>query len=145
MSEQDYSGHKERPTEPIVKPIIGNIAPLQARIAELEKEKNELMDSDRNNDKTRVPKDQWELLIKAAKKGMADAKINEEKDRHFKQLQAENDSLKAYERFYRHIRKCVDEKYSDCNHVICSICNDTFEHITQTSEQALQGKKGSEK
>ena len=78
MSEQDYSGHKERPTEPIVKPIIGNIAPLQARIAELEKEKSELMDSDRNNDKTRVPKDQWELLIKAAKKGMADAKINKE-------------------------------------------------------------------
>ena len=59
-------------------------------------------------------------------------------------LKAENERLKAYERFYKHIRKCVDEKYSDCNHVICAICNDTFERITQVSEQALQGKKGGE-
>ena len=55
MSEQDYSGHKERPTEPIVKPIIGNIAPLQARIAELEGAIRACRDSNDNGESYSSP------------------------------------------------------------------------------------------
>ena len=56
------------------------------------------------------------------------------------QLQAESGRLKACKVFYDHIRKCVDERYTDCNHVVCTICNKTFEQITQVEEQALKGE-----
>ncbi len=52
--------------------------------------------------------------------------------------EAERDGLKAYKRFYEHIRECVDKKYSVDNHVICAICHSTFETITQVEEQALK-------
>ena len=78
---------------------------------------------------------QTELVLLASR----NSKVILELQGEIAELQAKNGRMKAYERFYKHIRKCVDEKYTDCNHVICAICEDTFEQITRVSEQALKG------
>lgn len=51
------------------------------------------------------------------------------------ELKAERPRLVACEKFYLHLRDEVDAKYSTDNHVVCTLCNQTFERITGQEEQ----------
>jgi len=57
-------------------------------------------------------------------------------------LHEENKKLRAYEKFYWHIRHCVNDYMHPDTPVICKVCRNTFEEITGIAEQALM--KGGE-
>jgi len=60
-----------------------------------------------------------------------------------KQLQHENEKLKAYKAFYRHIRDKLDTvpvRDGDHLEIACSLCDKTFEQITGVAEQALDAE-----